>query len=45
VTSIFHNFEARFGGTVEKYNQHKQLLEDEVWAAYLNRVLGRKPGL
>ena len=44
VSSIVKNFDARFGSTVASFYQHKELLEDEVWAAYLARVLGQKPG-
>ena len=38
------NFDVRFGDAVKSFSQHKELLEDEVWAAYLARVLGQKPG-
>ena len=43
-SSIVKKFDVRFGDTVKSFNQHKELLEDEVWAAYLARVLGQKPG-
>lgn len=44
LSSIVKNFDVRFGDTVKSFNQHKELLEDKVWAAYLARVLGQKPG-
>ena len=44
LSSIVKNFDVRFGTTVTSFYQLKELLEDEVWAAYLARVLGRKPG-
>lgn len=44
LSSIVKNFDARFGSSVASFYQHKELLEDEVWAAYLGRVLGQQPG-
>ena len=44
LSSIVKNFDVRFGTTIASFHQHKELLEDEVWAAYLARVLGQKPG-
>jgi hypothetical protein len=43
--SIMRNFDSRFGDKISSFNQHKELVEDEVIAAYLERSLPFFTGL
>jgi hypothetical protein len=43
--TILKDFDSRFGDQVARFNRHKELVEDEAWAAFLERVLPNTPGL
>jgi hypothetical protein len=43
--TIMKNFNSRFGDKISSFNQHKELVENKIIAAFLERSLPFFPGL